>query len=497
MPAKAGPLRPGDPARIGSYEVIGFLGEGGMGSVFLARSPGGLVAVKVVRADYARHAQFRERFRREAHSALRVPRFCTAEVLAADPDADPPYLVTEFIDGPTLDEVVAAGGPLRRAELEQLGVSMAVALAGVHGVGVVHRDLKPANVLLSRTGPRVIDFGIASAVDAAFGLTGTGQIVGTPGFMAPEQFESGETRQPADIFAWGAVMAFAATGRRPFGAGPVQAIAYRIVHGEPDMEGLDDGPLRTVISAALNKDPARRPSARELLARLGVADGDPADGAARRLGRAPAGPSLGHPPGTHQSTPPGLPPPTSALGPGGGRIAREAPTPPTDTGRLRRRGLLWGGVAAALALVFGLVAVPLLRSGGHGTPESRPPRTTGGGNKELEGRWTSTYGAMYVRVDGDEIRMLYEWGGLSRVRGTVTGDVINAVYSEGPSSEPTGRVRFRILRSAKTLSFEGKWALGFSGDLTSDWNADRVGNDIPPTIGRKLDEKPIFPRLPS
>ncbi len=471
-----------------------------MGSVFLARGPGGLVAVKVVRADYARHAQFRERFRRETRSAQQVPRFCTAEVLAADPDADPPYLVTEFIDGPTLEEAVAGGGPLRRAELEQLGVSMAAALAGVHGAGVVHRDLKPANVLLSRTGPRVIDFGIASALDAAFGLTGTGQIIGTPAFMAPEQFSNGETRQPADIFAWGAVMAFAATGRRPFGVGPVPAIAYRIVHGEPDMAGLEDGPLRRVISAALNKDPACRPSARELLVRLGVTDGDPAAAAAPRLGQTPSGASPEASLRPHRPPPPRLPPPPSAPDFGSGRGRIGGGTLPPGARRRHQRRLLWSGGAAmlvALAVVVAFVAAQLLSHGSPGTTgKTRHPRTTGGANKALEGRWSSTYGAMYVRVEGDEIRMIYEYAGLSRVRGTVGADVINAVYVEGPGNEPTGRVRFQILRSARTISLDGRWASGSSGDLTSAWRADRIGADIPPAIERKLNDDSIFPSFP-
>ena len=188
LPPRATPLRAHDPRRIGPYDLLGFLGEGGMGVVYVGRGADGrLVAIKVVRPEYARNAEFRARFRREADSAMRVPRFCTAEVLGADTDAEQPYLVTEFIDGPTLEEAVTDAGPLRRGELEQLGVSMAAALRGIHGAGIIHRDLKPSNVLLSRIGPRVIDFGIASALDAAPGLTATGKAVGTPAFMAPEQ----------------------------------------------------------------------------------------------------------------------------------------------------------------------------------------------------------------------------------------------------------------------------------------------------------------------
>jgi predicted Ser/Thr protein kinase len=261
--------------------VLGFLGEGGMGIVYLGRAAdGGLVAIKVVRAELARHPEFRARFRREAESALRVPRFCTAEVLAADPDAAEPYLVTEYIDGPTLDQVVAADGPLQRAELDQLGVTMAAALTGIHGTGVIHRDLKPSNVLLSRMGPRVIDFGIASAVDAVR-LTADGQALGTPTYMAPEQLE-GRPTSASDVFAWGGVMAFAATGRRPFGGGPLPTVAARILQGEPDLGGLT-GPLRDVIMAALAKDQSQRPTPARLLEMLGVSGADPAQAVRTKL----------------------------------------------------------------------------------------------------------------------------------------------------------------------------------------------------------------------
>jgi predicted Ser/Thr protein kinase len=254
--------------------VLGLLGEGGMGIVYLGRGPdGGLAAIKVVRAELARNPEFRARFRREAQSALRVPRFCTAEVLGADPDAPEPYLVTEYIDGPTLDEVVAAGGPLQRAELDQLGVSMAAALTGIHATGVIHRDLKPSNVLLSRMGPRVIDFGIASAVDAVR-LTADGQALGTPTYMSPEQLD-GRPTSASDVFAWGGVMAFAATGRRPFGTGPLPTVAARIIHSEPDLGGLT-GPLRDVINAAMAKDETLRPTSARLLELLGVSGTDPA-----------------------------------------------------------------------------------------------------------------------------------------------------------------------------------------------------------------------------
>ncbi|MFF5264861.1 serine/threonine-protein kinase [Actinomadura viridis] len=464
LPAKARPLRDGDPERVGDYEVTGFLGEGGMGSVYLGRGPAGPVAVKVVRADHARNPHFRERFRRETASALRVPRFCTAEVLDADPDADPPYLVTEYIDGPTLDEAVGGGGPLRRAELEQLGVSMAAALTGIHGAGVVHRDLKPGNVLLSRMGPRVIDFGIASALDSAFGLTATGQIVGTPAYMAPEQLEGESATAAGDVFAWGAVMAFAATGRRAFGTGPAQAVAYRIVHGDPDLEGIEE-PLRSVIADALAKDPARRPTAHDLLARLGVADGE----TTARPGARPG---------------PGGPPARAVAG---------------------RRGVLTGILAVGGALlavaVLAAVVVPQLLRGhdGDGGDGTRPPSTSattggGAGGADLAGHYTSDYGDMYVRVDGRDVWMVYKWMGLSRVRGVLDGTVIDGHYSEGSGNAADGRVRFTVRRSGSGVGLEGRW--GEEGALNSVWNARRVDGTVPADMAASLRDPALFPSPP-
>ncbi|MFB4295178.1 serine/threonine-protein kinase [Actinomadura sp. NTSP31] len=268
LPARVRPPRPADPRWIGAYEVAGFLGEGGMGSVLVGRGRDGrLVAIKVIRPELAGQPQFRARFRREARNAMRVPRFCTAEVLDADPDAPAPYLVTEYIDAPTLKEAVRASGPLRGAELEQLGVTMAAALASIHGCGVVHRDLKPGNVLLSRFGPRVIDFGIAKAVDETR-MTGDDQVLGTPAYMAPEQLR-GRPVPASDVFAWGTVMVFAATGRRPFGGRTLTEMAAAILNGEPDLSGLT-GTLRATVAAALAKDAGSRPAPARILELLGV-----------------------------------------------------------------------------------------------------------------------------------------------------------------------------------------------------------------------------------
>ncbi|MFD1372267.1 serine/threonine-protein kinase [Actinoplanes sichuanensis] len=262
------PIGPDDPHRIGGYRVLRRLGSGGMGTVYLAESdPGRLVAVKVVRPALASDEAFRDRFRTEVQRARQVPPFCTAEVLDADPDHEPPYLVIEYVDGPSLADVVRDRGPLTRANLHGVAIGVATALTAIHAAGVIHRDLKPANVLLPPGTPKVIDFGIARAMDAATQHTLADQMVGTVGYMAPERFRSGPGEPltaAADIFAWGAVVAYAGTGRSPFGGGTPLETATRITTGSPDLTGLD-GPLRDLVAAALQKRAIDRPDARRLL----------------------------------------------------------------------------------------------------------------------------------------------------------------------------------------------------------------------------------------
>ncbi len=269
------PLERDDPRELVHVELLGRLGEGGMGTVYLGRGrpgvtgyAGRLVAVKVIRPDLARVPEFRARFRREADIARRVARFCTAEVLdVVDPPDGLPYLVTEYIDGLTLAQSVSAEGPLRSADLERLAVSVAAALTSIHGAGLVHRDLKPSNVLLSSLGPRVIDFGIARALDAQTMLSQEIQRIGTPAFMAPEQANGEPVSAAADVFAWGGLVTYAGTGSFPFGDGPTPVQLYRVVHREPLLDGLDPA-LRPIVEVAMRKDPAARPTAQELFLRL-------------------------------------------------------------------------------------------------------------------------------------------------------------------------------------------------------------------------------------
>ncbi|MDT5029913.1 MAG: eukaryotic-like serine/threonine-protein kinase [Actinoplanes sp.] len=264
---RTAPLRQRDPRTLGPYELIARLGEGGMGTVYLARSADGdLVAVKMIRADLAPDDEFRRRFRSEVNRVRQVPPFCTAEVLDADPDHESPYLVVEYVDGPSLAEVVEKRGPLKSSNLHSVAIGVATALTAIHGAGVIHRDLKPRNVLLAPGSPKVIDFGIARALESTSAHTRTDQMVGTVAYMAPERFDLAGTpiTPAADVFAWGAVVAYAGMGRTPFSADSATATATRILTQPPDLSGLS-GSLRDLVAHALEKDPANRPTARELL----------------------------------------------------------------------------------------------------------------------------------------------------------------------------------------------------------------------------------------
>ncbi|MET8687344.1 serine/threonine-protein kinase [Streptomyces sp. NPDC004732] len=270
-------LVPGDPQRIGAYRLLARLGAGGMGQVYLARSDRGrTVAVKLVRQELAEQDEFRNRFRQEVQAARQVGGAWTAPVLDADTEAAIPWLATGYVAGPSLQSVVSHDhGPLPERSVNILAAGLSGALKDIHAAGMVHRDLKPSNVLITIDGPRVIDFGIARALETVTdgGLTRTGALVGSPGFMAPEQVRGDRITPACDVFCLGSVLAYAASGALPFGTANsgVHALMFRIAQEEPDLEGLPEE-LAELIGACLRKDPADRPSLDEVLERTGAAD---------------------------------------------------------------------------------------------------------------------------------------------------------------------------------------------------------------------------------
>jgi predicted Ser/Thr protein kinase len=261
------------PGRLGPYRVIRRLGEGGMGVVYLAADAAERpVAVKALRPALAQDESARRRLAREVAAMRLVRSRYVAEVIDAELDRDVPYIVTRYVPGLTLDAVVSAGGPLTGQALARVARGLAHALAAVHEAGVVHRDLKPANVMISDGEPVVIDFGIAQLAEMTR-LTMTGMFMGTPGYLAPEVIEGNHSSPASDVHSWGATVAYAATGRPPFGAGTVETVFYRIMHGQPDLDMLPV-PLRSPVGRALARDPAGRPSAAELTALADALDAE-------------------------------------------------------------------------------------------------------------------------------------------------------------------------------------------------------------------------------
>ena len=282
-----GVLQPADPQLIGPYQLLGRLGAGGMGRVFLGMSAAGRpVAVKIVHAELAADPEFRARFSSEVAAARKVSGLFTALVVDADVDARVPWLATAYVAGPSLSEAVRSRGPLTAGSLLALAAGLAKSLTAIHAAGVVHGDLKPSNVLLAPDGPRVIDFGISQAAEAT-SLARAGLVVGTPSFMSPEQAAGEEVGPLSDVFSLGAVLAFAATGRKPFGTGQPAAVLERVVRGMADLE---DAPaeVRPLIERSLAKDPGLRPTAAELLAGVTAARAAMAPRPAPAL-RGPAG----------------------------------------------------------------------------------------------------------------------------------------------------------------------------------------------------------------
>ncbi|WP_432127733.1 protein kinase domain-containing protein [Streptomyces sp. bgisy082] len=425
------------PEYAGDYRLQACLGAGGMGVVHLASSASGLrLAVKVVHARYAEDPEFRARFRQEVAAARRVSGAFTAPVVDADPDAVRPWMATLYVPGPTLADQVKRNGPLSPAELRRLTAGLAEALRDIHRAGVVHRDLKPSNVLLTDTGPKVIDFGISRPVDSDL-RTETGKLIGSPPFMAPEQFQRPREVGPAaDVFALGSVLVHAATGHGPFDSDSPYVVAYQVVHDEPDLTGIPDE-LAPLVARCLAKEPGERPTPGQIMRALqppsyaaeafipaqrrrpalpgGGGDGS-GGGGYGGAGGGYGGDEPGHAPAWDADTPVRAPAPAPARRRprAGGRIR----------GRIRPRPTI--AVVAALALAgAGLYAA--LGSAPGGGPETAPPRPDkvatafAGWRTELQKRGPEA--APACAADGDALYCAARGVGLARLD-PVTGEVL-------------------------------------------------------------------------
>ncbi|MFI9591868.1 protein kinase [Nonomuraea sp. NPDC052265] len=332
------PLKPEDPPAIGPYELVSRLGSGGMGTVYLARGADRVkVALKAIRRDFTADPVYRARFHEEVSNARKVASFCTARVLDHGEEHGVLYLVTEYIDGISLEDQLIEHGALSPSVLHSAAVGVAAALTAIHAAGLVHRDLKPANVMLTLAGPRVIDFGLARSTHVASRHTNAGMVMGTPGWIAPEQVFEGHTSPAGDVFAWGSLIAYAGLGGHPFGEGDAYVMAARARTAPPDLRGLP-APLDRLVAAAIHPDPARRPAAKQLLLELVGAADEPAAqlAATEHLTNAwnpsdfrPLGPMT--PPAERTGPRPPLPSPTSArppIPPPSERTGSRPPMPP-------------------------------------------------------------------------------------------------------------------------------------------------------------------------
>ncbi|MBB6343687.1 serine/threonine protein kinase [Nonomuraea muscovyensis] len=422
------PLRPTDPREVAGYALSGRLGQGGQGTVFFGTSPQGEpVAVKLLHAHFGHDHDARRHFHRELAALQRVAPFCTAKVLAADPDADPPYVVSEYVDGPSLQEAVRDRGVMAGADLDRLAVATATALGAVHAAGVVHRDFKPANVLLAADGPRVIDFGIARPLDAT-AATVSG-VVGTPAYMSPEQLAGDPAGPPLDLFAWGCTIAYAANGRPPFGHEPLPAVINRILNAEPDL-GLLAGALRATVAACLDKDPARRPTAQQVL--LGLMD-DHRGG--RLFPLLPVSPQPRPGPSGSPATPPGRPGgplPGAHASPSGPPAAASGPNIPPQGPHVSPPGS-HGAQSGPRDVQAGAHVSP---SGSHGVP-SGPHGARSGSHGAQSGPYGVPAGP-YAAGPGREAAPAGPYGRPSGAPGAPSGPPRVPSGPYGAPSEPGG-----------------------------------------------------------
>jgi hypothetical protein len=465
-------LGPGDPGAVGKYRLVGRLGRGGMGQVYLGESPGGrLVAVKLIRAELAGDLDFRARFAREVATARTVSGIYTVPVVDADVDGAQPWLVTAYVEGPSLADAVHDFGPFAPDQVLTLAAGLAEGLDVIHAFGVVHRDLKPSNVLLAQDGPRIIDFGISRAGDLP-GVTRTGLVTGSPGYMSPEQAQGGVAGPASDVFSLGSVLAFAVTGREPFGSGSGPSVLYRVVHSQPDAAGIPE-PLRSLVTRCLAKDPGLRPTAGQIVAELGSVrpgsgPGGPgvggwpplareqAAGHAIRNVRVPGAPPPG-PPGPYQPTvtsvradsggPVGL----AGLGLGGspGTRSAGAADPPTlqQPGPARGRrgnGLAWAAAAAAVIAVAGAVIAVTVS---HRSAQANAQPGAGSSVSGSSSARVSVSGSVaagwvrYTDPAGFSVKVPPGWSVTSsatdevRFTGPMLGDVILIAWTSQPKAD--------------------------------------------------------------
>jgi serine/threonine protein kinase len=407
-----GELQPEDPRSVGPFGLLGRLGAGGMGQVFLGRSRGGrLVAVKVIRPELAGEPGFRARFAREVAAARNVGGLFTALVIDDDAQGPVPWLATAYVAGPSLAEAVGEHGPLPVASVLTLAAGLAEGLEEIHAAGLVHRDLKPSNVLLAHDGPRVIDFGISRAAEATM-LTQSGTVIGSPGFMSPEQAMGGTVGPPSDIFSLGAVLAFAATGVGPFGTGSTAALLFRIVHSEPDTTQLPEQ-IRPLVERCLAKDPVLRPTSSDLLAELGAgqlaADWLPVSLAEELSRYEPA--TVTGPGGRHDQT----------------DDARNGHRPDSPPRKNRRRWAWVTAIAAALALA----AVIAFLSWPTPTPPPSVP--------DVQGDNLTAAASALTAVGFHDIPYLYNCYGSGN-----SGDVVRQAPAAGTHIAPTSPVHLYL-----------------------------------------------------
>ena len=456
------PTRPGDPAAVGAFRIVGRIGSGGMGTVYAgAARRGGYAAVKVIRADLAEDPALRARFTREVRLLRRVRSRTVPAFVASGVDGGNPWLATEFVPGRTLSDHVRRHGPLTGPPLDGLAVGTAEALRAVHAAGIVHRDLKPGNVMLSPDGPKVLDFGISRALDET-ALTRTGGLFGTPGWISPETLRGSPPSPAADVFAWGALVAHAASGKPPFGTGPADALVYRVLREEPDLSAVP-ARLLPLVASALDKDPARRPTASQLVSSLtGNPPGLTSDEVAASVGRV-----------------------LDRSWREVGAAVPAAPRPP------RSRALLAAGAALLLvsAVVAGGVAARVIAAepggasspGGAAEPGDEPARD--GADAEAHVGWTRSD----VSMEGHNV----EWWTQSR-----TGvDLVVAPAGAAPGDRPSFAASPDSFESSFSMSVDSVDAS--PGGVRFSFTVDRMevdlGGDVPSMLAVTAGEEPLAP----